>query len=444
MKTAKRITALFLALFVFCVFCCGPMCQSVQAVAVVDDAIIAIIIAALAACGITFVTTGAFDNLSDYVRSLFNDYVLSSGYTESTILSGIDYGRNSLGQLLLNNRFVTLVSAFAVYVRSRFALQNNSTEVITASGDYLGSLVITQLPETATYQKYSHTAIITDFEVERSNAKVYIVAKNENMQVLLLSSVDAQVKITAKERYNGRETVLNQTVVTLSKGSGSFNGYSYTTDIYNSLFGPSETLSNNPTWSPRTVNKYSAESIAYALNANDSIRHDEGTSIVTGVITPPVDDQNYNPGDGAILDVGATWGATLPGILSDEIPDAFSDSNVGQTSITYESEQDVAEQVEEVGGEDMSQEASEYQVTGLADVFPFCIPFDIYSFFECLAADPVAPSFTWRFYVPGICDEEITVDLAVFNTVAQIVRTMELLAFIVGLALVTRDKFLRG
>lgn len=442
---SKRVLAMALAILAFFIFVGSPFHQTAEAIAVVDDAVIAILIAALAAIGITFVTTGEYENLSDYVGSLFNDYVISSGYSESTILNGIDYGRNSLGQLLLNNRFVSLVSTFALYVKSRFSLQDNNTKIITSSGDYLGDLVITQLPETATYVDYYNRSYITDFEIERSNAKVYIVAKYESYQVVLLSMVDAQVKITYKQRINGQDNILDQTVVTLANGTGVLDSaYTYTTQIYNSVFGSNPTLANSPTWSPRTVSYYYASDIAYALNANDSIRHDEGTSIVTDVINTPLDDESYSPGDGAILDVGATWGSTLPEILSDDIPDAFSDSNIGKTTITYESEGEVADQVEEAAGEQISQEVNDYQTPGLQNVFPFCIPFDIYAFFECLAAEPEAPAFTWRFYIPGICDEEIEIDLAAFDSAARILRTMELLLFIVGLAFVTRDKFLRG
>lgn len=76
------------------------------------------------------------------------------------------------------------------------------------------------------------------------------------------------------------------------------------------------------------------------------------------------------------------------------------------------------------------------------DFFPFCIPFDVYDMCSCLAADPVAPSFDWVFPVLGH-DYEISIDLSVFNSVAAIVRTMETLAFAVGLAMATK-KMIQG
>lgn len=77
------------------------------------------------------------------------------------------------------------------------------------------------------------------------------------------------------------------------------------------------------------------------------------------------------------------------------------------------------------------------------NVFPFCIPFDLIDFLGILAAEPEAPVIRWRFYVPKIVDQEIVIDLSPWDSVAQIVRTMELLAFCVGLILLTRN-IIRG
>lgn len=83
----------------------------------------------------------------------------------------------------------------------------------------------------------------------------------------------------------------------------------------------------------------------------------------------------------------------------------------------------------------------------LSDLFPFCIPFDLYNIISCFKADPVAPSaeitipvgydgaeFTWETY---------TVSLSAFDPVAAVVRVLEYVAFVVGLMLVTR-KLIEG
>ena len=79
-----------------------------------------------------------------------------------------------------------------------------------------------------------------------------------------------------------------------------------------------------------------------------------------------------------------------------------------------------------------------------AEVFPFCVPFDLIEFLNVLAADPEAPHFTWKFdFGEKLGQHELEIDLAAFDEVAQIVRTLELLAFCLGLILLTRN-IIRG
>lgn len=75
----------------------------------------------------------------------------------------------------------------------------------------------------------------------------------------------------------------------------------------------------------------------------------------------------------------------------------------------------------------------------LKDIFPFCIPFDLYDFLTCLDAPPEAPVINWEIYMPGGGTYPIIIDLSVFDEVAQLLRRLELLLFCVGLAFKTRD-----
>lgn len=79
----------------------------------------------------------------------------------------------------------------------------------------------------------------------------------------------------------------------------------------------------------------------------------------------------------------------------------------------------------------------------LKDFFPFCIPFDIVDFVGVLCADPVAPSFEWTFTQYSGQKDTLQIDLAPFDEVAQLLRNMELLLFIIGLAFLTRN-LIRG
>ena len=87
---------------------------------------------------------------------------------------------------------------------------------------------------------------------------------------------------------------------------------------------------------------------------------------------------------------------------------------------------------------------SDYTITGLQDVFPFCIPFDLIDFLNVLDAEPEAPRFEWEFeYVKGKV-YKFDLDLSRFETVAAAFRTFELLGFCLALILITRDKMIKG
>lgn len=75
----------------------------------------------------------------------------------------------------------------------------------------------------------------------------------------------------------------------------------------------------------------------------------------------------------------------------------------------------------------------------LSKVFPFCIPFDLYAFLACLNAEPVAPVIQWELALPGGGSYPMEIDLSPFESVAQVLRRLQLLLFIVGLAIKTRD-----
>ena len=75
----------------------------------------------------------------------------------------------------------------------------------------------------------------------------------------------------------------------------------------------------------------------------------------------------------------------------------------------------------------------------LSKVFPFCIPFDLYAFLTCLNADPVTPVIHWEIAMPGGGSYPLEIDLSPFDSVAQLLRRLELLLFCIGLAIKTRD-----
>lgn len=92
--------------------------------------------------------------------------------------------------------------------------------------------------------------------------------------------------------------------------------------------------------------------------------------------------------------------------------------------------------------------AGDYNL-GLTNYFPFCIPFDLYDILTSFAAEPVAPTLTIPLpitysTVEGVVTQEFTIDLSQFDTVAAVLRMLELVLFGVGLAVATRQIYLRG
>lgn len=78
----------------------------------------------------------------------------------------------------------------------------------------------------------------------------------------------------------------------------------------------------------------------------------------------------------------------------------------------------------------------------LADIFPFCIPFDVYWMLKGFAVGREAPQFDIDLVLPGWLNYTYTFDFSQFERYAQVVRTGELAVFVIGLAAATR-KFIK-
>ena len=94
---------------------------------------------------------------------------------------------------------------------------------------------------------------------------------------------------------------------------------------------------------------------------------------------------------------------------------------------------------EEDEGDEEEEKDLDMFTLDLSDYFPFCIPFDLYDFFTCLNADPVAPVIEWFVPLPGGGTYPLRIDLSAYDDVAQLLRRLQLLLFCVGLAFKTRD-----
>lgn len=94
------------------------------------------------------------------------------------------------------------------------------------------------------------------------------------------------------------------------------------------------------------------------------------------------------------------------------------------------------------GNMTFDEETGKY-ILDFRKLFPFCIPYDIYHLVKLLDADPQAPVIHYKFY---FMEKSYNIDLNLnkFNAVAAILRQMEVLLFVVGLAAATRRIYIRG
>ena len=119
------------------------------------------------------------------------------------------------------------------------------------------------------------------------------------------------------------------------------------------------------------------------------------------------------------------------------VPDPDYDPDPeGETQPDWENEtstQETGDPVDPIDG------GKPWVVQGLQNKFPFCIPWDIKNCFSKLnSGSREAPRISWHFNPNSNIDYTFELDLEDFEAVATLLRTLELIAFIVGLAFATR------
>lgn len=317
-KWFRLAVSVILTLAVVTVFVCAPFAQA-HAIVGVDDALIVIVIAGLAAAGITFTSTGAFDNLVDYVGSLIEEYASDAGTTAMGLFSDVQYSNNKVGQLLLNNRFVRLISAFATWVKAKFSLTNNETINVIEPGATLDNMVMYALP-------------ITLYDINATNGRryEYTIASTGSEQYALFEESNNVMRV------NVVSTTPGSTIRVLRTDNSPGTPVTLTLEETNSGLYAVKDIGFNKSAYGSGYTLYPQEYIESALNGNGEIDvNNVSIGINTGVINPPLDDEDYEDGDGALVDVGTTWGGTLKDIL-DKIRAKWQSVQTGEQEVNME------------------------------------------------------------------------------------------------------------
>lgn len=145
------------------------------------------------------------------------------------------------------------------------------------------------------------------------------------------------------------------------------------------------------------------------------------------------------------ITIPADVGTVLDGVRDDTLP--FPDALLDFGVIAVDKTDTLAVEKAIADVKAGTGDIENYKVN-LVDFFPFCLPFDFYRCIALLNAEPQAPEFDFSLPV-GYKDGEVIweayhISLDIFNPVAEVLRKFELLAFMLGLIIITRDKFIRS
>lgn len=419
------------------------------AVAIADDILVATVLAFLAASGVTLSFASGGASQSDVVGVMMGklgEYATSEGASIADLFpaAGAWFAN---GFINVTQSVGNALSGFLSWLQgSDVGLTDNSDVVIQPESVYLGSLLCYPLrvgtvirgPSSSAFDvvgRSTFTYTITSLPADKNYYYCYGADTLTNglyWVIVVGPQRSGPIKFSQVEyRSNGNVT-------------NSALEYNLNLDV-NSSYGwchIGNFIANNQVVSMTTNSSYGSKWVTPdPKSVVGSIDTVPGINIGADTITtlPPVE-SGYDVviGSGAIgSDAGTLQGA------ADDILGHVVD-NAGDLSGSLE----VVEQgtVVPPGPDDPDQEDS-YPVVGLEEIFPFCIPFDLYEFFSVLDAEPVAPSFTWTADFPDALGgpREVTLDFDTpeWNAAARVLRTLELLAFIVGLMVITR-KLIRG
>lgn len=381
------------------------------------------LIAALGSWGISTLVDGLDgDAIATWFHDTFSDWATAAGLVVTNVVNGIKM--TPIGQIVLNPFASMAFKDFANWFIQQKGLTAGGTPVQVVSGGttFNGYQVWQSVTVTAGSISYSYTC--------DSNCYVFVYrSSNTTYDVNFVSSVrGSSVQRVMKIGSSTYPATMN---ITNSYG----NGYYYVDSIPN-------------------VTACDLEPVLYryqdVLSASGGVASAEGSmdivpsSSMSVPTTADLQDKDYLLNTG--LDVGADAVAWYESIMNKVAANDFTATGTITNTGTITADQvlDQGAIREEDGVVVWPDVVQPIGVSGLEDIFPFCIPFDIYHFCQALAADPVAPSFDVPFVIPGLVDYTFHLDLSEWDSVAQLLRTLELLAFIVGLAVLTRSMFIRG
>lgn len=190
---------------------------------------------------------------------------------------------------------------------------------------------------------------------------------------------------------------------------------------------------------------------------NEAIRDGSIDNVVTDVVWP--DTIVLNPDavtNGKLKQIlekvisgEVTWTEYLEKVASGTKVGAKTDAgtfvldNAGATDVPYEKDATDAPPAADTDTA-LNDSLADYKTDGLTSLFPFCIPFDLINCIKLMSATGEAPCWEFPFQVPVLgLEDTIKIDLAKWDSVAAVCRSLETLLFI-GLLISKTRTLIRG
>lgn len=420
-NTFFKVLLSMLMVFVLLISVASPS----HAVVGVTSILIPSVIAALESWGIITAADGLDgDQIAEWFHDKLTSWETAAQISLSNIVTGIKM--TPIGQVLLNPIALAGIREFATWLVQQEGLVagGSPVQVVTGGTTLNGYPVWT-----------SFTVVFTN-----GTSRVFTALNGAHLIVKQVGSSGLRYYIFGSSAF--------RFTVDFYNADGSFS--------YSSTFNSNSYSSAGHSWSEglSSVRSINVPYVTYdwqtvMAGSGGLVTSDGDMSLVPSSsmsVPTTADIQDKEMLINTSLDVGADAAAWYEQVMNKVAANDMTATGtlVGAGTITADQVIDQGAITEQEGVVSWPDVTVPIGVSGLDEIFPFCIPFDIYHFFEALAADPVAPSFEIPFVIEGVVDYTFEIDLEPFDQVAQVLRLVELLAFCVGLAFVTRSMFIRG
>lgn len=306
------------------------------------------------------------------------------------------------------------------------------------------------------------------FESGNSNTDMYILQCIDGIFICSTAPIDLRIKYLDSSGYVGRtgretsdSTITGTNIYRVTRNFTGFNVNSVSDDlstVWHAIHSAGGDLVINPGEAVPGQDVFLGTPEAWAENKdllNPGAASDTVTTLDPDVLNPILEQlqagQAYDISINAYLDaLTAAFDKTADATVAirdrvTAIEESLTVPATATDDLTVSLDTTSTTAVPAIDPEEINFEGS---VDGfsfdLTRIFPFCIPFDIFAMLQTLNAEPVAPNYHVHYEGPYNIVIDFTVDLSPWDSVASTLRTVELLAFCVGLAYVTRSMFIRS